>query len=786
MKSVKFLHLVLLVLLVATIQACSEGGVSNPDPDPSPDPGETLAPSISSFTATPDTVSAGGSATLAWQVSGTGPTLKLSGIGTVTGESRSVSPTATTTYTLKAENAAGEATKDVTVTVLTDEPGNQAPVAYDQSVSTEENSALSITLTGLDVDADDTLSFSVTSQPIYGSLSGTEPNLTYTPNSGYTGGDSFKFKVSDSVLESSEATISITVTEKDGGGGTPTECPEDDFLSVSQHPKNTAYTAPSLSVSCSSSDLIVKTNNIPDFEYVQVNPETLTAQDYTFTIPLNPAKRSAPGAMGLGEMGVSVTGLALYAAFESPKDGYGDPIADDLLDWCNGHPGFGGAYHHHGRPDCIFTERSTSTEQVGLVYGYIFDGYPIVSPYECADEACSSLTEVKSSYVKTGSGNAAFEDYTYQAGSGDLDECNGRVGADGQYRYYATNNFPYLPFCFYGETNYAQGDFTGDAPSDGGGDGGGGNGPPPPPGDGEPPPPPGDGGGGSGGDNATCIDAHFLTGADSETFSHGLTRVLSVSCSDSSATLSTNAVPNHDAQSLRSSVTVTAQTDTSFNVSLTPTLTGSLYDLEYGAMALAISGVKFSPGAKIYYNNDASSGWEYDALESHANGAKTLHFDEHNAHVQSNDGEYHYHGPPKGLVESLITSDDDCGSNYDDMLLVGYMGDGFPLYHKCGYKVVSDSSSGLEKLSPSYQIKTGTRPSGPGGTYDGTFLEDYDYSTSYGDLDECNGRSGPTPEYPEGIYHYYLTDSFPFVPRCFKGTPDDSFIPRALGGTASP
>jgi hypothetical protein len=38
-----------------------------------------------------------------------------------------------------------------------------------------------------------------------------------------------------------------------------------------------------------------------------------------------------------------------------------------------------------------------------------------------------------------------------------------------------------------------------------------------------------------------------------------------------------------------------------------------------------------------------------------------------------------------------------------------------------------------------------------------------------GDLDECNGRMGVTPEFPDGIYHYYATDSYPFFQRCVKG-----------------
>jgi len=50
-----------------------------------------------------------------------------------------------------------------------------------------------------------------------------------------------------------------------------------------------------------------------------------------------------------------------------------------------------------------------------------------------------------------------------------------------------------------------------------------------------------------------------------------------------------------------------------------------------------------------------------------------------------------------------------------------------------------------------------------------------------GDLDEANGRFGVTPEFPQGTYHYVLTDDFPFIPRQFKGTPDSSFFRHGPG-----
>ncbi len=57
----------------------------------------------------------------------------------------------------------------------------------------------------------------------------------------------------------------------------------------------------------------------------------------------------------------------------------------------------------------------------------------------------------------------------------------------------------------------------------------------------------------------------------------------------------------------------------------------------------------------------------------------------------------------------------------------------------------------------------------------GRHVQDYEYVEGLGNLDECNGRTGVTPEFPSGTCYYVLTDDFPVIPRCFKGTPDDSF-----------
>ena len=97
------------------------------------------------------------------------------------------------------------ATVSITVTAV-----NDAPVADSQSVTTEQNTAKNITLTGSDVDGD-TLTYHIMDQPAKGSLSGTAPNVTYTPNANYNGSDSFTFMANDGKVDSNAATVSITV-----------------------------------------------------------------------------------------------------------------------------------------------------------------------------------------------------------------------------------------------------------------------------------------------------------------------------------------------------------------------------------------------------------------------------------------------------------------------------------------------------------------------------------------------------------------------------------------------
>jgi len=92
-----------------------------------------------------------------------------------------------------------------------------APVASDQSVSTAKDTAVTITLAATDPGGN-TLSYSVVAAPAHGQLSGGGVTRTYTPDTGYTGADSFTFEANDGFASSNVATVSISVTAPASGG----------------------------------------------------------------------------------------------------------------------------------------------------------------------------------------------------------------------------------------------------------------------------------------------------------------------------------------------------------------------------------------------------------------------------------------------------------------------------------------------------------------------------------------------------------------------------------------
>jgi hypothetical protein len=119
----------------------------------------------------------------------------------------------------------GSLTSDATVNITVN-PVNDAPVAADTSVTTASGSPVTVTLGATDVDGCETnFTFSVVNGPTGGTLgsissvtcvAGTHTaTVTYTPNDGLTGPDSFTYKANDGVADSNTATVSVDVTSSD-------------------------------------------------------------------------------------------------------------------------------------------------------------------------------------------------------------------------------------------------------------------------------------------------------------------------------------------------------------------------------------------------------------------------------------------------------------------------------------------------------------------------------------------------------------------------------------------
>ena len=137
--------------------------------------------------------------------------------GALSGNAPNLVYTANATYvgedSFKFEVSDGDKTSaeaTVSITVSASNVINSPPVATAASVSTNEDVAIPVTLAGVDPEST-ALSFEITTQPTKGVLSGSAPNIIYTPNLNYNGSDSFAFSVSDGVNTSVPATVSISV-----------------------------------------------------------------------------------------------------------------------------------------------------------------------------------------------------------------------------------------------------------------------------------------------------------------------------------------------------------------------------------------------------------------------------------------------------------------------------------------------------------------------------------------------------------------------------------------------
>lgn len=265
----------------------------------------------------------------------------------------------------------------------------------------------------------------------------------------------------------------------------------------------------------------------------------------------------------------------------------------------------------------------------------------------------------------------------------------------------------------------------------------------------------------------SCADyiTHSISSVLDVTRNQNFEGDLKISLVGDKCVFETNGIPNHDFNDAMGFPNdVSEQSDTKEVPALpefaaAPTALTLVTD-----NALLLNGVKvdllaagcFGVGNGKIGCNDINQPWRYDPMFA-ANGFRV---DSHNAHTQPN-GSYHYHGPPNALFPSTATVPSG---------VVGFAADGFPIFGS-----FFDDAGALRKALPSYQLKANPRPStngAPGGDYDGAYRDDYEYVQGTGDLDECNGMT------VDGAYGYYITDGFPYILGCYKGTPDSSFNKR--------
>ena len=224
-----------------------------------------------------------------------------------------------------------------------------------------------------------------------------------------------------------------------------------------------------------------------------------------------------------------------------------------------------------------------------------------------------------------------------------------------------------------------------------------------------------------------------------------------------------------------------------------------------GAIGYFVDGVAMFDGRDAFYWNGSgetqgSGLWNRDAYVNEG-----ITFDPGNAH-QQNTGTYHYHANPialRYLLEDQVSFNAatktyfENATNMHHSPIVGWVRDGSPIYGPYGFSNATNSMSGVRRMVSGYVARNGSGGTsnltlsgrtalpawaqrrynrftplavneyGPGvsATYPlGRYLEDNEFLGDLGkvqgtdfDLDEFNGRFCYTPEFPEGIYAYFVS-----------------------------
>lgn len=272
--------------------------------------------------------------------------------------------------------------------------------------------------------------------------------------------------------------------------------------------------------------------------------------------------------------------------------------------------------------------------------------------------------------------------------------------------------------------------------------------------------------------NSSCeayVGNYFANAVDMSS-GETLTSYVNITMDNSSCTIYSNGIPNHNFAINGSFATKTSAVWESFTISMNPEIadTPLPLSLQYDN-AVFLNGVKLDLIAAACYGVgpdplgqekigcfDSETPWRYDPMHP----SNDFGEDENHAHTQP-DGAYHYHGDPNAMYDT---------SGLNASGVIGYAADGFPIRGP----FIEDNGT-VRLIQSGYVLKADNRTSKdgegefPGGQWDGTFRDDFEWQQGAGDLDQCNGML------VDGVYSYFVTYSYPWVLGCFAGTPDESF-----------
>lgn len=234
----------------------------------------------------------------------------------------------------------------------------------------------------------------------------------------------------------------------------------------------------------------INSSGVPIYQigpWLDGNPDVPRNQNFTFKIPRRPVpnnnqRTSTPlGPIGIWRDGVTMFNALDARSYNNQNIWHQNAVVAEAsgFDSCLGHPAPGGVYHHHQNPRCHYNVDATAHSPL---IGYAFDGFPIYGAYGHANSnGTGGIKRMQSGYrlrnitqrrtlpdgtvlqpaqygpdvSPTFPLGLYLEDFQYVAGTGDLDQYNGRFAItpeypNGIYAYYATLNadgssaFPYI------------------------------------------------------------------------------------------------------------------------------------------------------------------------------------------------------------------------------------------------------------------------------------------------------------------------------------------------------